>query len=141
MSLEEAKDALENSRYFIYRGSPDLSLRPGTQEPIIRVRGIGFVEEAYLQFAEDRLYSLIILINSRTNDYLSFYNRFAADYGRPAQLSPEFAQWEDTETRIRLDKPLQVLYLDVGTFDRMVEENRIEQAAGDFSRDLFMDAF
>ena len=72
---------------------------------------------------------------------MSFYNRFSGDYGRPAQLSPEFAQWEDSETRIRLDKPLRVLYLDVKTFGQMVEENRIEQASGAYSRDIFMDAF
>jgi len=141
MSLDEAKEALENSRYFAYRGSPDLSLRPGTQEPIIRARGLGFVEEVYLQFSNERLYSLIVHINTENNDYLSFYNRFSGDYGRPAQLSPEFAQWEDSETRIRLDKPLRVLYLDVKTFGQMVEENRIEQASGAYSRDIFMDAF
>src|SRR5690606_12545392 len=58
MDFETAVEALRKSVYFVYRGGPDVSLRPGSPDPILSVAGSGLVSEAYFQFRDGVLYSI-----------------------------------------------------------------------------------
>lgn len=141
MSYDEALEALMESGFFQFRGLPDVSLRPGTEEPLIRVRGSGFIVEAYLQFREDELYSLTLNMNPQRIDHGTFFRQFSQDFGNPQDFSPQRAIWEDPMTRLVLERPLIVQFIDRPTFQLLQEEQQIRESAAEFSRDLFLRSF
>jgi hypothetical protein len=141
MSYDEALQALTESGFFRFRGLPDVSLRPGTQEPLIRVRGSGFIAEGYLQFRDQVLYSLTLNMNPLMIDHGTFFRQFSQDFGDPQDFNPQRAIWETPMTRLVLERPLIVQFLDRPTFQQIQEEQQIRQSAAEFSRDLFLRSF
>ena len=141
MDFLSAQEALTQNSNVQYRGAPDVSMRPGTREPLLRALGRGFVDEVYLQFRNDQLYSLVIVMDEKRIDYFTFFQRFSSDYGNPQRFSPQRSIWEDGQTRLILEKPLIVQYIDIEQFDQILEEHRILDSVQQFSRDLFLDSF
>lgn len=141
MSYTQTLEALVQSSYFEFRGLPDLSLRPGGPDPIIFVEGLSFVDEAYFQFRDDRLYSILILVNLNQMDYFTFYQHFQGLYGDPVSLDPSRSIWEDGATRLILEKPLSIHYLDIPTMEIILEGGRILDSAEEFARDRFLENF
>ena len=136
-SLAEAKDLLTLDPYFAYRGDPDVSFLPVREIPLIDTAGRGFVSRGLFQFLDDQLY-VITLELSGTLDYFSVYTSLVEQYGEPVELSPAGARWEDGTTRLSLERPLVVKYIDIATFDALVEEGEVQEALDAVARDLFL---
>ncbi len=139
MSIEEAKAALESDPSFRYRGDPDVSFLPRTDVPVIEVAGRAFVDTATLQFRDDVLYVLSLVLDRERLDYFSVYESLAAQYGEPSALDPGRAVWESQETRVSLERPLTVKYLDLPTFRAIVESGEMEEALDEATRDRFLE--
>lgn len=140
-SLQQTQETLQADSAFYYRGPADVSLLPSDGEYVIDSTGRGFVERGLFQFYEGELYSIAIYIDRRQLDYFQLFEQLRGRYGDPMDLDPQRAIWEDGTTRIQLERPLTVRYLDLITFlDRRNETRRLDSAAAT-SRDQFLSEF
>lgn len=138
MSTDEAKAALGTDPSFRYRGDPDVSFLPRTDIPVIEVAGRAFIDTAVLQFRDETLYVLSLMLNRSRLDYFSVYESLVEQYGEPSALDPGQAVWEAEETRISLERPLTVKYLDIPTFRGIVESGEMDEALDEVTRDRFL---
>jgi hypothetical protein len=141
MDYDQVDQALINSAYFQYRGPADLSLNPSDEQSVIQTKGFTFLSEGIFQFDENILQLIILVLNTDEISYFDMFQTLSDKYGSPIVLGPDEARWEDETTRISLEYPGTLKYLDLGYFNtRLAESNQLE-AVEDFSRDLFLDSF
>lgn len=141
MEFEATQSALQAESSFFYRGPADVSLLPSDGEYMIDSTGRGYIDRGLFQFHEGRLYSIAVYMNNRRLDYFQLFEQLRGRYGDPIDLDPDRAIWEDGATRIQLERPLTVRYLDLETFlDRRNETGRLDSAAR-MSRDDFLSEF
>lgn len=141
VSLEEARELLQGDRNFNYRGAPDVSLRPFDQETSIESEGRGFMDRGAFLFAEDALYIITLFLDQERLDYFTLYRTLTSNYGDPDSLSPQRAIWENEDTRIVLERPLTVKYIDLETFQARIDEGAMEESLRALSRNNFLEQF
>ena len=141
LSFSEAQAVLRRDSAFNYRGPEDVSLRLSDSRTVIDSPGRGFVDRVLLQFFDESLYIITLYLNRDRLDYFQVFNRMSARYGTPTELNPQMTRWEDAATRITVERPLQVQYLDLATFERVRDSARIEEAIQTELRQEFLDAF
>ena len=139
MALDEAKEALQTDPHFRYRGDPDVQFLPLTEIPLIETEGRVFVDRAVLQFQDDDLAVIALMLDRTRLDYFSVYESLVSSYGQPTRLDPGQAVWEDGRTRIALERPLTVKYIDVPTLNAIIESGRMEDALDEVTRERFLD--
>jgi hypothetical protein len=80
-------------------------------------------------------------LDSALVDHYSVYASFVKKYGEPRSLNPKEAVWEDDDTRVAIERPLTVKYIDKRVFNDIIaqskaaessELNRREEFLGDF---------
>ncbi len=133
--------ALEADFYFNYRGEPDVSLAPGNGGEVIDTDGRGYVSRGLFQFQDGALYIIALYLDRQRLDYFQLYNRLQDRYGPPLDLNPQRAVWQDRLTRIELERPLTVRYLDLETFEVRRRERRALEAIEDMTREQFLEEF
>lgn len=141
MSMEEVKKILMADGLFTYRGEPDVSLLPRPNESLIEVSGLSFVRRAFFQFHQDRLFVMIFAINESKLDHYSVFTSISAKYGKPGSLSPAESIWDDGLTRLSVERPLAVKYIDLEIFNALREAGRAEQSWEELLRSQFLDGF
>lgn len=139
--FDTTETAIIGDGAFAYRGRPDISLSLSREDTVIDTRGRGYVDRALFAFHNDRLFSISLYLQQQRLDYFQVFNQLSERYGDPATLDPERALWEDGRTRIELERPLTVRYLDVETFRARRDEARNRQAIEDITREEFLDEF
>jgi hypothetical protein len=139
MTLEATQASLLTDTSFRYRGGPDVQFLPITRKPIIEADGRAFVDRGIFQFHEDALYVISLLLNESRLGYFSVYESLVEQYGEPTTLDPGQAIWEDERTRIALERPLTVKYVDLETLTSIVEEGEMEEALDEVTRDRFLE--
>jgi hypothetical protein len=55
-------------------------------------------------------------LNTALVDHYSVFTTFVARYGEPTSLNPREAVWETGETRVSIERPLTVKYIDKNKF-------------------------
>jgi len=80
-------------------------------------------------------------LNARLVDHYSVYTSLVRRYGEPLSLNPHEAVWESEETRLSLERPLTVKYLDKTVFDNLLEESRLRENQGLILREEFLRGF
>ncbi len=141
MEFTETQEALADDLAFFYRGPADVSLRPSDGQNVIDSAGRGFVERGLFQFHDGRLYTIAIYLDHTQLDYFQLYEQLNGRYGDPLELDPRRAIWEDDQTRIELERPLTIRFLDMETFIRRRTERRQLDSAAMMSRDSFLSEF
>ena len=139
MALDEAKEALQADPHFRYRGDPDVQFLPLTEIPLIETEGRAFIDRAVLQFQNGNLAVVALFLDRTRLDYFSVYGSLVSSYGQPTRLDPGQAIWEDGPTRIALERPLTVKYIDVPTLNAIIEAGRMEEALDEITRERFLD--
>ena len=132
---------LQSDPAFQYRGEPDVSLRLSDGGSVIDTRGRVYVDRGIFQFHEEQLFAIALYLDRSRLDYFQLYEQFRDRYGEPFDLDPRRALWEDQQTRIELERPLTVRYLDLETFEARRRDSRTEQAAEDITRERFLEEF
>lgn len=137
MSSDEVKGNLELDNWFNYRGDPDVSLLQRPRASVIDTEGFLFISRALFQFEEDSLIVIILELNPQRLDWHTVYSTLEDKYGAPSDLGPSMIIWEDDHTRLTMEKPLTVKYLDRAAFNAVLDEdfNRkawLAQARGEF---------
>ena len=141
MSMENVKKELKADGNFNFRGDPDISLLRRPDQSLIECRGYDFIERAFFQFKEDRLYSITILLNQEMLDHYSLYTTLSGKYGNPDRLDPERSVWESETNILALERPLQIKYMNREIMDGITTEGKISESLSELSLEQFLDQF
>ena len=141
MGIDAVKEALKEDAVFGYRGERDVSLLPTENRSLIESAGSYFISRSWFQFYKDNLYTMIFKLNTDTVDYYSVYSKFCEKYGEPASINPQRAVWEDEHTRVVIERPLIVKYIDLAVFNELISQSTTEKAASETNRQNFIDGF
>ena len=138
MAKEEVDALLSADSFFSYRGPDDVSLLPSPNQSLIETAGDSFVKRAFFQFYEGKLWVMILVMDQRKMDHYSVYSSLRAKYGEPTLLDPREVRWEDEATRVALERPLTLRYLDLATYRSLREGSEAREAVEELERREFL---
>jgi len=141
MSLDQVKTALKADTLFRYRGDPDVSFLPQTSQYLIECEGTSFIRRAYFQFADGRLFIMILVLDEQKLDHYSMFSTLSAKYGPPTSLSPLEEVWQSDPVRFSLERPLTVKYVDNKTFAALLSQGGAQKDLEQLSREKFLEQF
>ncbi|MDR0540474.1 MAG: hypothetical protein LBG74_08270 [Spirochaetaceae bacterium] len=151
MDLESLKTALAADDAFAFRGDADVSFLPLREQNVVDTAGAGFVKRAFFQLEETAradgattpggVFIMAFVLNTGKVDHYSVFTRFVEQYGDPAVLNPKLAFWEDGATRIYLERPLTVKYIDKAVFDKHIENSKALESENAKLREEFLNEF
>ena len=141
MPLDDLRSALTRDPLFRFRGERDVSFLPIRQEILVETTGNSFIRRAHFQLSGGEVFIMAFSLNTRFIDHYSVFTSFVNKYGQPVSLSPTEAIWENDETRVSIERPLTVKYIDMTVFDRLREESRTRAAGETQRREEFLADF
>lgn len=141
MNLEALKAALAADDLFAFRGDRDVSLLPQSDQTLIETTGLSFVRRAFFQLKDDALFMMAFSLDVDKVDHYSVFTAFVSDYGEPSALDPAQAVWLSDETRVSVERPLTVKYIDRAAFDKLAEDSKVVESRGAVLRKEFLDGF
>jgi len=130
--------ALKKNLVFGYRGPEDVSLLPSPNQSLIDVSGLSFVKRGFFQFYEGKLWVMIIVLNPDKVDHYSIYTSLSAKYGPPKLLDPKEARWEDDATRMALERPLTLRYMDMAVYATLSAGSAAQASVDELDREDFL---
>jgi hypothetical protein len=141
MNLDELKEALAADGLFAFRGDRDVSFLPVKEENLVETTGLSFIRRAFFQLRDDRVFIMVFSLDPDMVDHYSVFTVLREKYGDPGSLDPRQAVWENGETRVSIERPLTVKYIDMEVFGRIVDESKAEESSRVFLRQRFLDEF
>lgn len=138
MDFDALDAALKKQAGFFYQGLPEVSLSPGGEEKIIETRGGRYISRGIFQFSDNRLFSIILDLNSQELDYFTLFTSFTTRFGDPVSLDPRQSIWENAKVRMILEKPLTLKYLSVEVMAARMEAGTMEKSAREDARESFI---
>jgi hypothetical protein len=141
MSLDELKEALAGDGLFVFRGDRDVSFLPVKEENLVETTGLSFIRRAFFQLRDGKVFIMAFSLDPDMVDHYSVFTTLREKYGDPESLSPGQAVWENGETRVSLERPLTVKYIDMEVFNRIIDESKAEGSSRVFLRERFLDEF
>ena len=141
LALVEVQQLLIQDANFSYRGEPDVSLLPAGDNRVIESGGYSYIRRAWFQFRDETLFSITLVLNPDQLDHYGMYTTLVERYGEPVSLSPRVVVWESEETRLTLERPLSVRYVDRSGFDELLEQGRLQESVRELSRRQFLEQF
>ena len=141
MSLDGLRDALAADAMFNFRGDRDVSFIPIREESLVETTGSSFVRRAFFQLRDGELFIMSFTLNTDMMDHHSMFTTFVQRYGQPTYLNPREAVWDDGATRISLERPLTVRYIDRGVFDDIVSDSALVESRRVMDFQDFLDEF
>ncbi|GHU23736.1 hypothetical protein FACS1894172_07100 [Spirochaetia bacterium] len=121
MDLDSLTATLSEDAMFVFR-ERDVSFLPLREETLVESSGTSFIRRAYFQLREGTVFIMSFSLNTQLVDHFSVFSSFVEKYGGPASLDPGEAVWESAETRISIERPLTVKYVDKTIFDAILGE-------------------
>ncbi|MDR1904924.1 MAG: hypothetical protein LBQ88_21910 [Treponema sp.] len=141
MSLDALKKALAGNGLFYFRGDMDVSFLPGREESLVETTGFSFIKRAFFQLRDGNVFIMAFSLDPALIDHYSVFTAFIKKYGEPASLDPAQAVWESGETRVAIERPLTVKYIDKQTFGELIEESGVRKSGGVRLREDFLNEF
>jgi hypothetical protein len=141
MSLDELKEALASDGLFAFRGDSDVSFLPVKEENLVETTGLSFIRRAFFQLRDGRVFIMAFSLDPDTVDHYSVFTTLREKYGDPGSLNPSQAVWENGQTRVSIERPLTVKYIDMEVFSRIVDASNAEESSRVFLRQRFLDEF
>jgi hypothetical protein len=141
MGLDQVKAALKADPLFRYRGDPDVSFLPQSNQYLIECEGASFLRRAYFQFADSRLFIMILVLDTQKLDHYSLFSALSTKYGQPSSLSPSESVWQSDPVRFSLERPLTVKYIDNKTFSAILAQGGAQKDLEQLSREKFLEQF
>jgi hypothetical protein len=141
MSLDELKEALAADGLFAFRGDRDVSFLPVKEENLVETTGLSFIRRAFFQLRDGRVFIMAFSLDPDMVDHYSVFMALREKYGDPGSLNPAQAVWENGQTRVSVERPLTVKYIDMEVFSRIVDESNAEESSRVFLRQRFLDEF
>ena len=141
MLLDDLKSALMEDSYFNFRGDRDVSLLPARDQSLVETTGSGFIRRAFFQLRDGELFIMAFTLNTNRVDHYSIFTHLVKKYGQPTSLNPRETVWENDETRIALERPLTVKYIDKKIFNDIINESTVNESGQVRARQEFIDGF
>ncbi|MCL1928822.1 MAG: hypothetical protein FWG07_08545 [Treponema sp.] len=141
MNLDELKAELAEDGLFEFRGDRDVSFLPAKEENLVETTGLSFIRRAFFQLREGQVFIMAFSLDTRRIDHYSVFVSLVKKYGEPTSLNPNESVWENEETRISLERPLTIKYIDMTVFKQIVGESRAEETREVFLRQGFLNEF
>jgi len=141
LNLDDLKTALIRDELFLFRGDRDVSFLPVREETLVETTGRSYIRRAYFQLSDGLVYIMSFSLDTRLMDHYSVFTSFVKKYGEPNTLSPGEAIWESEDTRVSIERPLTIKYLDKTVFNRLVEESRTAEKRELLRREEFLADF
>ena len=141
MNIDEVKEILKGDSSFAYRGDRDISLLDSKNRSSIEANGVHFVKRGSFQFYDEKLYSIIIQMNTENIDYYSIYSSLIEKYGEPRAVDQKKSIWEDDRVRLILERPLTIKYIDISAFKEIIENRNKKEVMSEEVRERFIRAF
>jgi hypothetical protein len=105
-----------------------VSFLPLREESLVETTGLSFIKRAFFQLRDNNVFIMSFSMNTEMIDHYSVFTRLVENYGAPVYLDPKEAVWEDGATRISLERPLTVKYIDKLVFSDILEESSLIEA-------------
>jgi len=141
MALDDLKKALVADTLFSFRGDRDVSFLPVREETMVETTGLSYIRRAFFQLAQGAVYIMSFSLDTRQMDHYSVFTSFVKKYGEPVELSPTEAVWESENTRVSIERPLTVKYIDKTVFNRLLEESKARDSQEALRRESFLGDF
>jgi hypothetical protein len=141
MSLDDLKENLLADEMFNFRGDRDVSFLPARDQSLVETTGSSFIRRAFFQLRDGEVFIMAFTLNTEIIDHYSIFTQFVQRYGEPSYLDPMTAIWETDETRIAIERPLTVKYIDKNIFDDIVSESGLIQSGQVQRRQEFLNEF
>jgi len=141
MSLDELKDALSKEGLFQFRGDRDVSFLPIRDQSLVETTGMTFIKRAFFQLRDAKVFIMAFTLNTEIIDHYSMFTQFVKKYGQPSYLDPSIAVWETDDTRVAIERPLTVKYIDRTVFNEIVNESGLIESGHVQLRQDFLDEF
>ncbi|MFP3041725.1 hypothetical protein LQZ19_07870 [Treponema primitia] len=120
IDLEALKTALRADNIFYFREDRDVSLMPSDREQtLVETQGFSFIRRAFFQLRYGEVFVMSFTLNTTLVDHYSVFSSLRQRYGEPSSLNPQEAVWENDDTRISIERPLTVKYIDKYNFDML----------------------
>jgi hypothetical protein len=141
MSLEDLKGALQKEPLLNFRGDRDVSFLPSyaRSQNVVETTGPSFIRRAFFQLWEGGLFIMGFSLHTGLVDHYSVFTGLVKKYGEPLYLDPKEAVWEAGDTRISLERPLTVKYIDLRVFNELIGESTLIESAEIKRRQAFRD--
>jgi hypothetical protein len=139
IGLEELKGAIRKDGIFNFREDRDVSFLPSDQEQtLVETQGFSFVRRAFFQLRYGEVFIMSFTLDSALVDHYSVFTAFLNRYGEPSSLNPQEAVWENDTTRVSIERPLTIKYIDKHSFDmfRRSPEEILVGPSADGAREL-----
>jgi hypothetical protein len=118
MDLEALQEAIRRDGSFNFREDRDVSFLPSDREQtLVETQGFGFIRRAFFQLRYGEVFIMSFTLDTSLVDHYSVFTAFVKRYGDPASLNPREAVWETDTTRVSIERPLTVKYIDKYNFD------------------------
>jgi hypothetical protein len=141
MGLDALKGALQKDGLFQFRGDRDVSFLPLKEQNLVETTGFSFVRRAFFQLHGGAVFIMALSLDPALIDHYSVFTTFVSKYGEPVRLDPKQAVWENEETRVSIERPLTVKYIDMRVFKELVEESKVEESGQLFLRRELLNDF
>jgi len=141
MGLDELKDALTKEALFQFRGDRDVSFLPIREQSLVETTGMTFIKRAFFQLRDGKVFIMAFTLNTEIIDHYSMFTQFVKKYGQPTYLDPSVAVWETDDTRVAIERPLTVKYIDRAVFNEIVNESGLIESGHVRLRQDFLDEF
>jgi len=141
MSLDDLKEALLKDDHFLFRGDRDVSFLPAREQSLVETTGSSFIRRAFFQLRDAQLFIMAFSLNTQIIDHYSVFTQFTEKYGQPVYLDPQIAVWETEETRIAIERPLTVKYIDKVVFNDIINESGLIESGQVKLRQDFLNEF
>jgi hypothetical protein len=118
MGLEELKEAIRGDGIYNFREDRDVSFLPSDREQtLVETQGYSFVRRAFFQLRYGEVFIMSFTLDSSLVDHYSVFTAFLNRYGEPSFLNPQETVWENDATRVSIERPLTVKYIDKYNFE------------------------
>jgi hypothetical protein len=142
MDLDALKSALQQDpALFNFRGDRDVSFLPAREQSLVETTGFSFVRRAFFQLIDGKVFIMAFTLDPGLVDHYSVYTTFVKKYGEPLFLDPKQAVWESGETRVSIERPLTVKYLDRQIFDSIIAQSQADESIELYLREEFLRDF
>jgi hypothetical protein len=141
MAMDDLKSALVSDDLFLFRGDRDVSFLPARDQSLVETTGAAFIKRAFFQLRDGKVFIMAFALNMEIIDHYSVFMQFVEKYGQPSYLDPKLSIWETDETRIAIERPLTVKYIDKAVFDDIVNESGLIESGQVRLRQDFLNEF
>jgi hypothetical protein len=139
IGLEELKDAIRKDRIFSFSEDRDVSFLPSDQDQtLVETQGFSFIRRAFFQLRYGEVFIMSFTLDTSLVDHYSVFTAFLNRYGEPSSLNPREAVWETDKTRVSIERPLTVKYIDKHNFElfKQSPEEILTSPSADSAREL-----